>query len=257
MDINQAKEKFYNSNPNTLANFCYNEKLGSFLCFTFDYLDNKNTQVVSEAQKKQISDFAKKGNKTPLSALIEYYSTFVTKHDFIEKLSDFYYECVVNERSFKSTDEACDQFNAYMAKTNNTSTAKSRRSIVACYTVREDGTLDENRLFYMELTFGKTKNGLTVCKIENTFTEDEYKGAGIHSYGIRFLEAVLARRGVYTMIGESQACDVYDSESEKTLEDHYRKLGFNVVCKNGTNYITKDVDPCFEMQLSGEKTYEK
>jgi len=250
MNLQTAKNIFFSNNPHSLAYFEKNEKLNKYLCYTFGICTSASGEL-SEEQIKKIENFGEVKQDTPLNTIIEYYSLFGIKQSLLEKLSDFYYYAVVEDKTFESVRDACIKFNEFCIEASKKSTTTSPKSYISCYEILEDGNLEQNRLFYMEILFTKNKDGAKVCKIENTFTDAAYRGNGIHSTAIKFLEAVCQKRYIYTIVGESKACDVYEETGSKTLEEHYNKLGFRVVTdNNGTNHIIKDVDEFCSMQVS-------
>ncbi len=249
MDLQKAKQIFFKQNPHALAYFCFNKRLNKYVCYTYDYIGDSNAWI-SEKLRNEVREYAKGKKEDPIYSVMDYILRTNISQNLSDRLTDFYYASVVNGISFKDTDAVCDAFDKYLQK-RKPSKNTSKQSLVGCYVVNEDGTLDDSRIFYMELVFTRTRDGLNVCRIENTFTEDDCRGKGLHTQSIRFLEAVLARKNVYTLIGESQECDAFESENDSTLEQHYEKLGFVVTRdKNGTNHIVKEIDPCFDLEIS-------
>lgn len=251
MNLSQAKRNFFKLNPNTYAYFCKNEKLGKYVCYTYGYSDSSEAAAIPSSMIAEIEASVKGKSEDPIFDVINYASNKAKSVDMVELLSNFYYnEVVENQTTYKTIAEVCSAFNKYAQQHKATKRDVSGTQ-VACYEVNPDGTLNQNRIFSMDLTIARSKSGANYCKIENTFTEDDYKGNGIHTYGIKFLEAVLAREHIYSLIGESQECDVYDSQSGATLEQHYQKLGFEVTTdENGTNFIGKAIDPDFYLEIS-------
>ncbi len=249
MDLQAAKQNFFKENPHSLAYFEKNEKLNKYLCYMFGCCSPANGEI-SEEQIKKIENFGEVNKSDPLNTIIEYYSLFGIKQPLLEKLSDFYYDAIVEGKTFTSVKNACDEFNKFCVEAAKKSVSASSKSYVSCYEVLEDGNLDQNRIFYMELLFAKGKDGAKACKIENTFTDLKYRGNGIHSTAIKFLEAVCQKKYIYTLVGESQACDIYKEDGNGSLEDHYKNLGFRVITdSNGTNHIIKDIDEYSSMQI--------
>lgn len=249
MEITKVKQKFYKENPNVLANFVYNQKLGKYICYVFDYSNSTNKNgLINEETRQQINQF-KGTSDNPFNLVLEYFSLHGIEDKNLEKISDCYYECVMSGKQFNNTNEVCDAINAFVANeivTQNTSNS----SLISAYVVEDSGEISNGRIFYMDVSFITAKTGEKACKIENTFTEEDYRNNGIHAYGIKFLEAVLAKRHIYTLVGESMECDAYTGNS---LNEHYKKLGFSVFTdKNGTSHIIKDVDAENSMQLEAE-----
>ena len=252
MNIAEVKNKFYKQNPNTLANFVYNEKLGQYVCFVYDYANAQTTNgfINNEVMGKMEELHAKLGGD-PFLAVLEYFDKHGIKDDHLEKISDYYYDALMSGKTFNSVEEVCNGINSHMQSETNAEN-KSSRSLVTAYIVNENGTLSNDRIFYMEVKFIKSRTGERACKIENTFTEENFRGNGLHSYGIKFLEAVLAKKHIFTLVGESMECDVY--ETGTSLNNHYKKLGFEVTTnKNGESRIIKDVNPENTMQLTEEE----
>ena len=251
MNLVQARKKFFKANPNTYAYFCLNEKLGKYICYTYGYADSGENVAIPASMVAEIEAYAKGKNEDPMFMVIDYASNHAKSIDMVDLLSNFYYhEVVENETSYASISDVCDAFNKYAHRNNCKSQSETTSSQVACYELTADGELDKNRIFAMDLTIARSGSGAKYCKIDNTFTEDDYKGNGIHTFGIKFLEAVLAREHIYSLVGESQECDVYDAESTSTLEKHYQKLGFEVTTdENGTNFIAKAIDPDLYLEI--------
>lgn len=252
MDIAKVREKFFKENPNVLANFTFNEKLGKYVCYTYDYSNaGANNELINNQTKQKINEYFQKNGGDAFNAVLEYFSNVGIKDNDLEKISDYYYECIMSGKIFENTDMVCDAINNFVANTI-VADNKSSRSIVSAYVVNENGEISNDRIFYMEVGFVKSRTGQNACKIENTFTEEQCRGNGIHAYGIKFLEAVLAKKHVYTLVGESMECDVY--ETGNSLNEHYQKLGFSVVTgKNGTSRIIKDINPENSMLLDAGK----
>ena len=251
MNITEIKNKFYKDNPNTFANFVYNEKLGKYVCFVYDYANAKGGEgLIDEQTIQKIKEFYKAKGGDPFITLLDYFSKYGIEDKKLEKISDYYYEASVSGKTFNDVSEVCAGINEFVnveAGLEN----KSSRSLITAYTVNPNGKIDDNQIFYMEVKFVKSKTGEKACKIENTFTEEKYRGNGLHSYGIKFLEAVLAKKHIYTLVGESMECDVY--ETGNSLDEHYKNLGFTVTTnKNGESRIIKDINPESSLQISAE-----
>ena len=242
MDINTIRKNFFANNPNVYANFVFNEKIGQFVCYTYDYTDKSGkNSFLTESMQEKIASYDFKNSEEPLFNVINLLAESAKDTKTIDMVSDFYYHCISNEKEFASAKDVCNALNEFAGNQNEYSANNTNLSQICAYLVN-DGELD-NRIFYMDISYVENKNGQKACKIENTFTEDEYKNCGIHSYGIKFLESVLAKDSVYNIIGESQACDVYQSESGGSLEDHYKNLGFSITTdSHGTNYAYKSID---------------
>ncbi|MBQ9795949.1 MAG: hypothetical protein IJW36_03230 [Clostridia bacterium] len=250
MTISEARSKFFKKNPSVLANFCKNEKLNKTICFTYDYVDQSaNAGAISDEIKSKILSFSKGKSLDAFSCVLEYFTLNGIDNDLLEKIADLYYECSLNGKSFNNTNEVCDEINNFIT-TNNQKTNSSNSSLVCAYEVLENGELGD-RVFYMDITHKTNRNNQKVCKIENTFTEESFRGAGLHSYAIRFLEAVLAKNNIFALVGEAMECDAYQSKS--TLNEHYKNLGFEVTTgSSGTSYLYKSVDPYSAMSLTSE-----
>lgn len=249
MDLSTARRKFFEKNPKVYANFVRNSKLNKNLCFTFDYVDGTNrSNIITEEVKQKISESSKSDN--PFNDVIEYIGNHAFDSDLFEKITDCYYDCSVEGKTFKDTNEVCDYINAYISSIKR-ATSNNNRSIIACYEVGENGELCKDRLFYMELIFKEQRSGQIICIIENTFTENHCRQCGLHTYGVKFLEAVLIEKNIYTIIGDSQDVDLYETG---TLEDHYRKLDFEVTTdKYGKSRLYKYIDAEPTMQIKADK----
>jgi len=234
MDIQSVKEKFYNEHPNAIAQFMYNEKLGKFICFTFDALES-STLTFDYSSIKTINEH--KGSLDPASAVVDYINKKMP--DFYPTFSEFYVNVVINDfEKYQTVEQICEGLNNYVNAHKTSSCNTSKRSTIRALVVNNNGELDDS-IFSMDLTFeNKT------CYIESSFTEPDYRKMGLHGASIKFLERVLASRNIYTIRGESKAYDVFESTNSSTLEQHYKKLGFDVDFEDdGTYTLYKCVDP--------------
>ena len=253
MDLSTARQKFFKKNPNTFANFIKNEKLGKNLCFVYDYRkENLGNNLISEDLKLSIENANLEGG-SEFDKVIEYFAINGIDDETLEKISTCYYNALVEKRNFSCISDVCDYINTNTANTDENST--NTRSIVSCYEVNTNGDLNDDRLFYMEVTLKNTNSGNKVCVIENTFTEEQYRGCGLHGYSIKFLEAVMAQKNVSSIIGESVDMDLYANGS---LDNHYKNLGFEVTTnKFGESKLYKYIDPENSMQITNDNELER
>lgn len=222
MSLKQIKENFYKKHPNAIAYIVYNEKLNKYICYSYNVVEN-TTGIINKEEVKKIMQ---KSNLDCASAIVSVIEK--TNLDLYAHFSDFYSEIYYYDpEKYNTPDAFCDGFNKYLAKVTNKNTTNTSNPVVFAYVINENGDIEDS-IFNMDLTIKTNSYGIKTCIIENTFTEDDYKCAGIHGMGIKFLEAVLSEKHVSTIIGTSQECDVYQSSNNSTLVEHYKKLGFEV-----------------------------
>lgn len=237
------RKRFFSKYPNACASFVFNKKLNKVICYTYNFFNNECLDIINDETKQAISIISK--TKNPFDAIFSYFSQNGYNQNYLTIISDCYYDGIVSNRVFTSIDEACDAINLYIKQYGKTND-HMQNGLISANFVNEDGELDSLNLFYMEISFLKTKGGATVCSIDNTFTNYNYYGSGLHSYGIKFLESLLADKGVSVIVGKAIDCDRHDSTS--SLCEHYQKLGFDVKINNlGECNIIKYVDPYAEM----------
>lgn len=254
MLIYEIRKRFFEENPNACANFTYNEKLNKIICYTYNFFENSNSAHQIDLKTKQQIALIKP-EQNPFSTVLKYFTLHGCNQQLLDLISDYYYESIVSNKTFSSTDEVCDEINNYSKslKNNVDSSNKNKALITACF-VNEDGELSNTNIFYMELSFLTSKNNTRVCKIENAFTNDKYYGNGLHTYGIKFLESVLSEKGITYIIGDSIDCDLHETYS--SLNDHYKNLGFDVkINEYGECKISKHIQP-YSSKMSISKNYE-
>ncbi len=250
MSIIEIQRKFFKKYPNIYANITYNERLERYVCYSFDIATaTTHSDAISEDVKRAIRNF-KSGDTNAFNTLLAYFTAHGIDEDLLSKIGDYYYECLLSEKTFANTDEVCDAINAYLSKTTSTENT-SNHSMVTAHFINEDGEIEE-QIFYMEVIFQKkTGKAGAFCKIENTFTKDKYYGNGLHSYGIKFLEAVCAEKGVFTLFGESVDCDLHETKTGSSLNEHYRNMGFTTTTDSlGNTYIAKAIDGYSSMKIT-------
>ena len=251
MSLSSIRKKFFDKYPNSKAYITKNEKLDKYVCYVYDFNNQEKIGgVIDEQLKQKIVEYASDKGGDVFNAVLEYLTPLNLSDEVISKIGDCYFDYSTNKFKINSASEVCDMINQYASECvdNKNRTSKSK---VDAYIIDENGNLDENSIFYMELCYKKTKSGQKVCLIDNTFTESEYRGAGIHSGAIKFLEAVLASKNIHNLIGESQECDVYDESGKSTLHDHYIKLGFSLTTtKDGRNLIVKQIDQFNDLPIT-------
>ena len=247
MTVQQIKEKFYKNNLDAIACFVFNEKLNKYVCYAYNVLKNTNEVVNKNAVAKIIEK-----QKLDIASAVVYHIE-KPNPDLYEKFSDFYIDVYANNPDkYTSVDSFCNAFNNYVTKDNNkeSNLSQTDKPKIYAYVVNNEGEIENSPIFDMDLTI-LSKSGSRTCIIENTFTNSDYRGMGIHGMGIKFLESVLAEKNILTIRGKSQECDVYESENNSSLEQHYQKLGFEVDFKEDGSYsIFKCVDPNISLDIS-------
>lgn len=238
MSLTKIKNKFFENHPNATAYIVYNEKLGKYICYTYNVAHGSAIGL----DTKKIAKIMKSLNLDCASATLYYINE---KHpNLSEVFSDFYFDwCITKEMKFENIEDFCTTFYNYMERNYLEKNDTTSRPKIYAYILDDNGEIKET-IFDMEITIKTNANGSRTCIIENTFTENDYKCAGIHGMGIKFLEAVLAEKNIHIIKGKSQECDVYESSNGSTLVEHYKKLGFEVDFQEDGSYtITKYVNP--------------
>lgn len=249
MSLSELQKKYFDKNPRAVAYFMHNERLGKNVCYVYDTTSKQTNGIIDEKLKKAFCESVSEDETDIFKRFLEFIGNKKLGNDKIEKITDCYYDYILSGSHYQTADEVIDAINDYSSKTNPSS--KSNSSRISAYFALENGELEPSSIFTMDVSFKKNKRGESLCKIENTFTDEEYKGCGIHSNGIRFLEAVLAKKNVYTLVGEALECGEFVSDSDSNLNEHYMKLGFSLVYNNlGESRIIKQIDPNFELPIT-------
>lgn len=242
MDLTIVRKKFFEKYPNSIASIVYNDNLGCFIVFTYDFenITSFNT-VIDEQTKNDLFEFAKHSDKAPLLIFSEFLNLGKFNNDQLEIISNYLLDCYNGKQNPKSLEEICRVVNTYTL--NSEDKKASNKSRVSAFILNDNCEPTHLPIFNMDISYRRTKSGKKVCYIENTFTEKEYRGAGVHSYGIKFLEAILSRKNFHSLMGKSEECEIYDETRQTNLNNHYKNMGFNVLTNSlGESFIVKQVE---------------
>lgn len=254
MNIHQIKTNFHKENPKTPAYFVFNEKLNKYIAFIYDYNDKSaNLKLLSDDNIEKISLIKQKS--TPLDDLVELLLSNDMNNKLAELVSDFYMYSIENNKKYNTIKEACNELNNFAKSKNfNDGQNKTKYSVITGHIVNENGSLS-SPIYKMEVIY-KEKNNNKYCYIKDTNTELNYRGNGLHYQGMNFLEAVLANKMIYTIVGESDENETFISTNGDNLDQHYQKMGFEVHTKpDGKSTIIKSVNPNLELNLFGTNDF--
>ena len=258
MSLFSVRKRFFEKRPNDIAYITKNEVLGKYICYLCDYTKNENTNVVIDDNlREKIKVNANGKNGDYFNIVLDYLGRSDLSSDILSSISECYWEYLSGKFKVDSIDDACNMLNIFCTQ-NNLGKNISNKSKIVAFVIDENGNLDQNAIFNMDICFKKSKVGKKMCVIEETFTEPDYRNCGIHGDAIKFLEALLANKNIYNLVGKSQDCDVYDESGIKTLNEHYTKLGFKLMTtKDGRNYITKTIDQYNELPISKDDCFKE
>ena len=141
MDIKSIREKYFRENPQAVAAFVYNERLKSVVCYEYHSKSASPDVLISETQVREIAAHAAKNNTTPLNAVIEYFYSTTSDDRLLDKIGNYYIECMQNETTFQTIEEACAAFNANVKIDQNPS--KSPRKLITAKIINELGEFED------------------------------------------------------------------------------------------------------------------
>lgn len=254
MNIQQIKSNFHKENPKTPAYFVFNESLKKYVVFLYDFNDKSTSlELLSDAKIEILSSI--KTKSTPLTDLVENLLTNNKNDKLAELISDFYLYAIESEKEFDSIKKVCLELNEFAkSKKYNDGVNRSNNSIITGHIVNEDGSFS-SPVYRMEILY-KEKNCNKYCYIKDTNTELKFRGNGLHYQGMHFLEAVLANKMIYTIVGESDENETFISSNGDNLDQHYQKMGFEVHSNsNSKSTIIKSVNPNLELNLFGTNDF--
>lgn len=242
MDLKQFKQRFNEKYPNRTYYAYFNDKLQKIVYFTI-VKNNNETSFIDDKTKQQITEYCK-NSPNVVNSFIEYVSENGIFTD--EQLSDFYDKYLCNQNiSLENILKDVDEFSK---TSNNSKTIKSAKKTIRGY-VYEPETKSSKSIFFMNITLAKDSNKIKYCHIDDNRTEPEYRGFGIHSSGVKFLEAILAKNNILNIKGEVVDYESLDKEMNG-LARHYENLGFSIhQTPEGDLKFTKSVDPYSDLEI--------